>query len=1004
MAGKQQSSNVNMPRRAKGTVNRPFHLLFSERVYAGAPRWWRKDWEKHFNPPAGANGDRLEREPAVKKLIGLAHDWRRVYKSLGRQPQEAQQKPSLSFLITCTNLKCPLRPWSLANFGAGTWAFVEEVDNHELGGSLDPDDRNNLMERIERNLPRMAEGKDMEEVCPHCPLYKRVFALASIRKKWVYVLRGDDGTLNPHTEIYMETPFTGSMYQDYRNGAFNPERKQAFPGFFPIQQIDGGAWHFFLSPVRLGPQALSLLSHAYKQQSDLTSQAMDALAQLPTTIESGVDFTEQPWATAVTREFTLDQAKTGVEVIPLVDPFSWVGQIADLDYLPIIAARQQAIQDPREQAKAFIAATLAGEKGKAQNEHNPEQEDPWNLQKKTVEPPPEFASSGNVARAWVDHYEQALKYLDVETNYACSRVFFPVKYTVAYRIVELACQENTKDPQFLAFGLTHWAHILREMLVCEAGKSFVVWLVNNRGAANHIPRKNVLDLAGPAPAAGGVGPGLPAQVLAYLTPVLIRKSKDVEKDLRGYLGKIEVEVPMDWMKAILAPDTVKAIPDIVLDVPEKYLHHYIESFPEELEVHQFHALNGAKSWMARIQSISKAKNLLRVIALGRALVEFFQESEETEDGWERFSSVVEKIEVPVKIAEFLVDQASMLVEEGLFGHLNEVEEKIAERMAKRIYLGPYAKKLLKASNTLKALRILGVGEKILAGPVGLAMGGFELIIQTHESFESLEAGDLTAAFGHQLKAFAGGLVAVVAAVETLKLGGALIASEALAELELAWLGPVGWVAAGLMILGEIILAYGKETDFELYAEHCFLGIRDGMDGKATGFPWMGEIEWSELKDPVKARLALLRLMSGFSVWIGWYPLQREGPWWQIKTNFIPPGAYFEVEVDFWNIGKESGKVTQKAKIFPRGSGKLLMDDATGCAIQVERHPDATVIAVKITPRSLFTANQKWDDVRFEWGVRVRMVYDGVNKLPAKGWLENQHGTVSSTVNTSGKEK
>jgi hypothetical protein len=204
-----------------------------------------------------------------------------------------------------------------------------------------------------------------------------------------------------------------------------------------------------------------------------------------------------------------------------------------------------------------------------------------------------------------------------------------------------------------------------------------------------------------------------------------------------------------------------------------------------------------------------------------------------------------------------------------------------------------------------------------------------------------------------------------------------------------------------MLLGEIFVAYGKQTDFELYAAHCFLGRRAGQDGdEPTNLPWMGDISWKQLAEPRYGRLALLGLLSGFSVWIGWYPLQYEGPWWQIKAHYIPDGAYFEVEADFWNLPLTPSKVTQTAVIFP--DGKLVMDDSTGCDVKVHHYDESTVFAVKITPRSKYKSDQNWDNIRFEWGVRVRMVFDGVHKLPAKGWVENQHGTISSETSTSGE--
>jgi len=449
---------------------------------------------------------------------------------------------------------------------------------------------------------------------------------------------------------------------------------------------------------------------------------------------------------------------------------------------------------------------------------------------------------------------------------------------------------------------------------------------------------------------------------------------------------------------MLAPETTHAIADVAFHIPEEHLEHYIHHFP--IKVDTFHAYNGAKNWLQRIQGIATLKDLLRVAALFRCFQEFADEDKEPETGWDQFHQFGEKVETWVKISEFVVGQSALLVKEGLSKNLDEVEQQIIARLEHHIYLGPYANKVLKASKSVRALRILGVGEKILKGPVGLAMGGFEIEAQVHEGDEALNAGDTNAAAAHAVKAFAGAMVAVVSGVETLALAGQLIGSEALMELgALFWLGPVGWIAAGVMILGEIFLAYGKKTDYELFAAHCFLGKEAGGGGKdPTKYPWMGKIGWQRLQEPVAGRGALLRLVSGFSVWIGWHPLSpSEGPWWQIKANYIPTGAYFEVEADFWKWDDpETRKMTRKAKIFTEDGGKLVMEDKndTDCDVRVRRYSDGTIVKVKIV------AN--WPNERYHWAVRVRLVYDGRNALPAKGWVENRHGSVSSVKSTSGE--
>src|SRR5262249_27549936 len=148
--------------------------------------------------------------------------------------------------------------------------------------------------------------------------------------------RGSDGTYQPHTEIYLESAAQGDMYQDFQNGAFNPRRKQQYPGFFPIEKADGQYWHFFLSPVRLGPKAISMLSKAGGKDHDwaenankATEQSLDEMlkqGQHVKLIETGWDPTRQPWSTVATRIFSASQVRTPCEPVALVDPFSWVGQ------------------------------------------------------------------------------------------------------------------------------------------------------------------------------------------------------------------------------------------------------------------------------------------------------------------------------------------------------------------------------------------------------------------------------------------------------------------------------------------------------------------------------------------------------------------------------------------------------------------------------------------------------------------------------------------------------
>src|SRR5215475_13022939 len=129
-------------RRQKNTADRPFSLIFLERVYDGPPRCWTKEWQKHHNTPAGINGDRLEREEAVKERMRMAHDWRRLFNE------------DISYLITCTNLKCPFRPWTTVYFKKSRLSMVQEADDVDIDGELSLPEREDLRKQIQEGLAR----------------------------------------------------------------------------------------------------------------------------------------------------------------------------------------------------------------------------------------------------------------------------------------------------------------------------------------------------------------------------------------------------------------------------------------------------------------------------------------------------------------------------------------------------------------------------------------------------------------------------------------------------------------------------------------------------------------------------------------------------------------------------------------------------------------------------------------------------------------------------------
>jgi hypothetical protein len=199
----------------------------------------------------------------------------------------------------------------------------------------------------------------------------------------------------------------------------------------------------------------------------------------------------------------------------------------------------------------------------------------------------------------------------------------------------------------------------------------------------------------------------------------------------------------------------------------------------------------------------------------------------------------------------------------------------------------------------------------------------------------------------------------------------------------AWAGPVGWIAAALMLIGALVMAFGAKNDLQLFAQHCFLGENFGEGGSdATGKAWMGTLGWTGLKSHRQARLALLRMLTGFTTYVG--PPTYAG---FIFPSYVPSGAFFEVEVDIIPKGEDSPKDTYRAVIWPTdGAGDYSWKGKRpdgDCDIKIERSGgQVTTIDVRARPKNNPT---------IDYNLRVRLVYDasGKNALPATvKWVKN----------------
>lgn len=964
------------------THDTPFYLRFVERIYAGSPRWWSDEWRDH-----SSHGDLLDREQEVTDLIRLAGDFEnRKFKKY--------YNDDTPFLVSCVNPNCPLRSWFL----------VEREDISTPGHKAykwvgDKDERNGGLQAMATGNARYFSRNS----CPRCSHKRAVFGFSEIKNKWVYVLRENGGSLIPHQEIEIWDGDTGGIIRHEFAGGHFGDKTQGFNGQLALPDIKNHTWHFFLSPVRLGSQALKLLQQAPSQDAQYAKKR-DAAEPGKWEVAVFPELELQPWTTTVKRRFQAEQLKTPGEFVPLVDAFSWVAQIAEFDFLPILAAQQKLVQNQNEEDKAFIASTLAQVIGQSRDKDNPERTspDPWKVAEYTAPIPSRYGGPGkNIAEAWVDRYHAAMEFLTKETNNAYCRVFFPVRFSQGHRVVEMACQENTTDAEAFGLGLAQWAHILRDAMVCQAGRTFTAWAARNKEAAERIPQKNVLGGAGlghGAKLAGEIGHGLPVHILAYLSPALIAGSANPAQDMSKYLKKLDIETKTIGLKHVVSATNLS------LDLAKLVIGSYIKKLPAVLDPDESRKALGLARWRDGIQSFGFLRDVYKAISLFADLDEWVKGGEKGEKtGWSRFKGVKKKIETSVSVAEYLTEKAHKLVKSGIKsqkGHASfdelKFETKLAEKMEAGESLSAFESEAISASRSLSALKVIGQMKKFLAGPVCFLIGACEMGIQLAEMTEAWESGDPLKAAASGVEALGNALIVEIAAIETVAW---VFGIEALAA------GPVGWVAAALIFTGGIMGIFAEKNDLQSFTESCFLGNK-----------FKKRADWQKnLPDPHSprvARFALLRLLTKFVTRTGMAALREEataqhglgqtgfmagGVGCIIFPTYVPAGAYFEVEIDWAPKGHEPSKMQgYKARIWP-------MDGTDGDYLWLGQGPDDGTIDVvrngsKVSRIQLRVKLKAGGPVDFN--CRIRLVYEssGKNALPADGWVENRSVDASDGYN------
>ena len=115
--------------------------------------------------------------------------------------------------------------------------------------------------------------------------------------------------------------------------------------------------------------------------------------------------------------------------------------------------------------------------------------------------------------------------------------------------------------------------------------------------------------------------------------------------------------------------------------------------------------------------------------------------------WDRRSQTKAKIEAPIKVVEYLANKTQKLIKARINAPTTDAdllfEKQLADKIEKQgvAALGAMELEMVSASRSLAAFRVVGMGLRLIAGPVGLVLGGCEVVIQWGEMGHAMQSGD-----------------------------------------------------------------------------------------------------------------------------------------------------------------------------------------------------------------------------------------------------------------------
>jgi hypothetical protein len=884
-----------------------FHLEFSEQVYMGPARN-QSTWH-NIVYAYGEHSRLLGRERIVEQAFEFAHDSDSLVNRSGSDALE-----------TCVNPECDIRTQSFNN-----WR------------------RNDLRGRFK---------------CPGCNQDTLRYVTTRLVNKWVYILKKkNEEELEPFWEIEYDKQEQIPISKVYlsEKGEFSKQRKR-YPREIQLPKLEKSEWHFFLSPVRLKKKSLKLLCQSLKEDNKAFQKGQKAKPN-----KAGVEYdrNRQPWASTCMRKFPAAKWHPNMprrqtkECIPLVDAFSWAAEIADFDFAPILSAQTIMSSNKVEGTKAYIASMLNNTLGK---------DDPQNITSSL--------KSASLPKNWLKKYEKTMTYLAEETNKACSRLVFLLRYSIAHRIIELACQEAEDKDDSLAFALTHWVHVLNFMPASSVGMRFMVWLTNGEkdqgvlGAGERVPYKNVIQ---------GMGirgdthisqkyQGLPLVLLTQISAgIFATKSRPavrMQKCLSNINLKFDVQT-VSGGKEVLTLSTVQDTKNLVLDVSGKLLTNYLDKMPDADLFKSSNKMFGLSNIQTRLKQFESIKEVESLFSVFAALKTINKDRSKFGGVYDYHKDSIDTVKAARTAAEFVANSTKKLWAMGMTKTERELIEELEKKGSKAIAkMATKEYDALIGSRTGKMAKYAGKFTKVLSGPGAIVIGGLELISTSDKMISKWDHDEPGEAVGLGLQAAGSILFIAVGAASTVTwITGAAV---------VAWAGPVGWVVAALMLAGAIIESLFADdktkTKLQGVVEDTFLGK-----------------DFDQRPRYLRQQLSLMRYFSEFTVTINKVDGNNGGV---VRLGYVLPSMVFHIEIDIIANSKVSDLI--RLEYIPFSDSVKPLKGSASIEPYSSNRPGSRFIVLGNRDNCA-----GFQDLKFEMRVRLDLIGDKQHFLPflPKKWVK-----------------